>query len=53
MPSASEILVLLYLGLMVWFFFWLSPRVNDGRLEEMIEKFITSIKDKEKEKTNE
>jgi len=28
-----------YTALVFWFFFWLVPRVNDGRLEEIIQKF--------------
>lgn len=50
MPSASEMLVLLYLSLMAWFFFWLSPRVNDGRLQQMIDKFVENQIDKRKDK---
>lgn len=53
MPTGGDIFILFYLGMMAWFFFWLSPRVNDGRLEEMIEKFIASREAKEKEKKDE
>jgi hypothetical protein len=28
----------LYMGLVVWFFFWLRPRVNDGRIEQIFDK---------------
>ena len=48
MPSMSEIIVLFYLSLLAWFFFWLSPRVNDGRIEKMIEKHLNELEQKNK-----
>lgn len=28
----------LYIGLLLWFFFWFRPRVNDGRIEHIMEE---------------
>lgn len=28
----------LYTGLILWFFFWLRPRVNDGRIEQIFDE---------------
>lgn len=28
----------LYMGIIVWFFFWVVPRVNDGRIEQDFDK---------------
>jgi hypothetical protein len=28
----------LYMGLVLWFFFWLRPRVNDGRIEQIFDE---------------
>lgn len=28
----------LYMAIIVWFFFWLRPRVNDGRIEQILDK---------------
>jgi hypothetical protein len=36
----------LYVALLFWFFFWLRPRVEDGRLELIIEKYKKRNKNK-------
>lgn len=52
MPAAADVFVFLYLGAIAWFLFWLSPRVNDGRLEDKIEKFINSQRSKKDKNQN-
>lgn len=30
---------LAYMSVLAWFFFWLRPRVEDGRINQIIEKY--------------
>ena len=33
-----------YMALLGWFFFWLRPRVNDGRIEDIVNNIQKRIK---------
>lgn len=33
-----------YMSVLAWFFFWLRPRVNNGRIEEIYNKIEKRIK---------